>query len=512
MESYLEISKAANLENGKERFVYRFFEILPGFLSWTTLILAIFLSYFKPALVGIFIIIFDLYWLLRVAYLSLHQVSSFLKMKENLKIDWYSRVKKIGGFEKIFHLIVLPFFKEEAKIIESSLNSILNSNYPKEKMIVVLAVEERGGKEAIKIAKELKEKFSKKFYKFFYFVHPENLPEEIKGKGANVNFAIEKVKEEIKEIEPENIIFSVFDVDTKPYPNYFALITFYYLKLKKEKNVCFQPIPVYNNNVWYAPSFSRVVATSNTFWQMIQQERPEQLVSYSSHSIPFKTLLEVGYPKNVVSDDSRIFWKTYLFKDGNFKAIPLFYPVSMDAVLGKNLWRTIVNQYKQQRRWAWGVENIPYLLFGFLKNKKIPLSQKIKHSFIILEGFWSWAVTALLIFLLGWLPVIIGGEKFKVGNKPESIIFGYNLPKTTRNLMTISALGMMVCGILSLLLLPKAPKKIGILKRLSIFLQWLLLPITLIVFGSIPALDAQTRLLLGKYMGFWTTEKFRKNE
>jgi hypothetical protein len=244
---------------------------------------------------------------------------------------------------------------------------------------------------------------------------------------------------------------------------------------------------------------------------MMQQERPEQLVSYASHSIPFKTMLEVGYPKNVVSDDSRVFWKLFLLKNGNFKAIPLFYPVSMDAVLGKNLWRTIVNQYKQQRRWAWGVENIPYLLFGFLKNKKIPLSKKIKNSIIILEGFWSWAVASLLIFLLGWLPVIIGSGKFKVENKLESMIFGYNLPKTTRNLMTISMFGVILCAILSFLILPKAPKNIGVLKKLSILLQWLLLPVTLIGFGSFPALDAQTRLLLGKYLGFWTTEKFRKN-
>jgi cellulose synthase/poly-beta-1,6-N-acetylglucosamine synthase-like glycosyltransferase len=510
--NYLEISRASDLRNKRDRIIYRIFEILPGFLSWSTLFLAFFLSYFAPIIVGVFIILFDLYWLFRVIYLSFHQISAFLKMRKNLKIDWLSLAKKMDGFEEIFHLICLPFYKEGSEIVEGSLNSILNSNYPKEKIMIILAVEERGGDKAKRVAEEMVEKFSKKFYKFFVSVHPKNLPGEVEGKGANVNFAIEKVKEEIKEIDPENIIFSVFDVDTKPYPNYFALVTYQYLKLKKEKNVCFQPIPVYNNNVWQAPSFSRVVATSNTFWQMMQQERPEQLVSYSSHSIPFKTLLEVSYPKNVVSDDSRIFWKLYLFKNGNFKAIPLFYPVSMDAVLGKNLWSTIVNQYKQQRRWAWGAENIPYLFFGFLKNKKISISEKIKHSFVILEGFWSWAVTALLIFLLGWLPVIIGSGKLKIEEKPESVLFGYSLPKTTRNLMTISMSGMIICAILSLLILPSPPKNYGFLKKISIILQWFFLPITLIAFGSIPALDAQTRLILGKHLKFWVTEKVRKNE
>jgi hypothetical protein len=96
MENYLEISKASDLENKKERILYRLFEILPGFLSWLTLILALFLSYFAPMIVGIFIILFDLYWLFRVAYLSFHQISAFLKMEKNLKVNWLLFGRKNG--------------------------------------------------------------------------------------------------------------------------------------------------------------------------------------------------------------------------------------------------------------------------------------------------------------------------------------------------------------------------------------------------------------------------------
>jgi len=172
--------------------------------------------------------------------------------------------------------------------------------------------------------------------------------------------------------------------------------------------------------------------------------------------------------------------------------------------MAKNLPRTIVNQYRQQRRWAWGVENIPYLLYGFLKNKKISLFEKLRHFFIVLEGFWSWATAAMLIFFLGWLPLVLGGEEFNI------TLLSYNLPKITSYIMTIAMIGMVVSAIISLSLLPPRPPGYSRWKNLSIILQWLLLPITLIGFGTLPALDAQIRLMLNKPLGFWVTEKARK--
>jgi cellulose synthase/poly-beta-1,6-N-acetylglucosamine synthase-like glycosyltransferase len=504
---YLNISKAEDLKNKKDRRLYRFLEILPGFLSWLTLLGAFFLSWWQPVVVAVFIILFDLYWLLKISYLGFHQITSFNQMKKNLKIDWLEKLKKIKGWEEIHHLVLLPMYKEEQEIVETSLQALVDSNYPQDKLIVVLGIEERAGVEFRKVAQNIEKKFSDKFFKFLVAIHPQGLPDEIKGKGSNANWAFKKAKELIVEplkIKKDKIIVSIFDIDTRPYPDYFSCLTYKYLTADNPQHSSFQPIPVYNNNIWSAPAFSRIVATSGTFWQMMQQERPEILITYSSHSMPFGALEKVGYPKNVVSDDSRIFLKTYLFYDGNYKVVPLHYPVSMDAVLAKNLWRTIVNQYKQQRRWAWGSIDIPFLLFGFLKNKKVSFKNKLSYSWNLLDGFWSWATASFLIFFLGWLPLILGGEKFNV------TLLSYNLPRITSNLMTVSMIGMLISFFISLSLLPPRPKGAGKLTRFSMIFQWALLPLALIIFGSIPALDAQTRLIFKKHLEFWPTEKVRK--
>jgi len=507
--AYLEINKASAINSSKDRVLFRFFEIFPGLLSWSTLVTAFILSWLAPIAVAIFIIAFDLYWFFRIMYLSFHQISSYREMKKNLKTNWLEllKTKKPEAWENVYHLIILPIYKEEIGIIEDSCRALKESLYPKDKIIIVLATEERAGNRAQEITKKAKQKYGREFFRFLITVHPKNIIGEVAGKGSNIAWAVKEAREktiDLLSIPYENIVVSIFDIDTKPYPQYFAILTWYYLTSRKPLRASYQPIPIYNNNIWDAPAFSRVISTSGTFWQMMQQERPEQLVSFASHSFPFKIFEEVGYPPNVVSDDSRIFWKSYLYYNGDYRVIPLHYPVSMDAVMAKNLGRTIINQYKQQRRWAWGVENAPYLFYGFLKNKKISLSKKLFHTFNILDGFWSWSTSSLLIFFLGWLPLILGGGEFNIS------LLSYNLPRLTSNLMTIAMIGMIIGATLSMLLLPPRPSRHSKLKNLSMILQWILLPLTLIGFGTFPALDAQTRLMFKKYLGFWPTEKTRK--
>ena len=338
--------------------------------------------------------------------------------------------------------------------------------------------------------------------------HPKNISGELAGKGSNETWASRIAKKEI--IDPlripyENIIISSFDIDTQVYPYYFACLTYHYLTCKEPLRSSFQPVPIYNNNIWDAPAISRVVAMGATFWHMIQQERPERMSTFSSHSMSFKAVAEMDFwPVKNVNEDSRIFWKSLLFYDGNYQNVSLYYPVSMDANLADNFFQTLINVFKQQTRWSWGVENVPYFTFGCLKNKAMALKKKIYHLFHHWEAFWSWATNSLLIFMLGWLPLFLGGEEF------NRTVLSYNLPRITRTIMILAMIGLVGSAFYALRLLPSRPEKYKGRKYIWMILQWILVPIVMIVFGAIPALISQTRLMLGKYMGFWVTRKERK--
>jgi len=509
---HLKIGRATDIKDKKEKLIYRFFEIIPGALSWLTLILVVLFSWKKPAWAAVFIIFFVIYYLFRTIYFSIHLSTCYRQMKTNENVDWTKKINQLQGNLKkdIYHLVILPTYKESLEILRGSLKSLVDSDWPKDKMVVVLSYEENGGLEAEKTAKIIENEFKNIFFRLLLTLHPKNLPGEIAGKGANETWGVKKAKEEIIDklkIPYENIIMSAFDADTCVFPRYFSCLTYYYLTSKNPFYSSFQPIPLFMNNIWQAPPISRIFSFASSFWEMMCLERPEKLITFSSHAMSFKTLVEVDFKQtNVVSEDSRIFWQCFLKYDGNYQTIPIYYPVSMDANVAPTFLRTMKNVYKQQRRWAYGAENVAYFLFGFLKNKKIPFSKKLSLGFATFENYWSWATNSIIIFLLGWLPVTIGGEAFR------QTLLSHNLPIFTSKILTLGMMGMIFSVTFSIFLLSPKMTDLGQKKYLFLILEWLLMPAIMVFLYAVPALDAQTRLMTGKYMGFWPTEKVRKKE
>ena len=494
--------------------------MLPGIITWSFLIFGTYLSFTMPIAMAMFIIIFDLYWMVKVFYITAFAILGYRRMRIWNEVDWHAKCHKLGTMKKeaaekglltdwrsIYHLIIIPTYNEGLEILKPSIDSILHSDYPKDRVILVVAFEERAGEAALERAKKLEEEYGKKFFGYLTTVHPDGIAGEAKVKGANASWAAEEARLFLdeKNIKYENVIVSTFDSDTCVHSKYFSCLTYQFMINPKRLRHSYQPLPLYNNNIWRTSSIVRVIMVSCSFWQIMQSVRYDKMVTFSSHSMSFKTLVDVDYwPRDMISDDSIIFWKCYLLYHGDYYAQPIYLPVSLDAVLAENFHRTLLNQYRQQRRWAWGIENVPIIYRSFLQDKKIPLWKKITRGWEELGGRVSWGLTPIIIAFFGWLPQILGGEKF------NQTVLAMNLPKVLGSLMAIAMVGLLVSMFLSLFLLPPPPYKTSLFKRFSMILQWVLAPIVAVPLGAFPMIDAQTRMLFGKYMEFWVTEKVRK--
>lgn len=484
---------------------HRLLEIIPGLLVWVTLALSLILSFVRPLWVIYFVIIFDLYWLFRVAYFLPFLCVSWWRYRRASRMDWQTLASETPGYGRIWHLVFLPTAAESKEIICETVRRIKSGTYPANRILLVLAGEERFCDVFEKNVEAIKAEASEGFFRFWTTLHPQDLPGEIIGKGSNLHWAGHKILPEIKKLglSPDDVIVSSFDVDTMISPQYFSCLTYTYLTTPESTKSSYQPVPLYTNNLWESPAPVRVAMFGTTFWLMTELARPEQMMTFSSHSMSLRMLIDVGFwQKDVVSEDSRIFLQGLVRYHGRYRVTPIFLPVSMDTVMTGRYWSALVALYKQLRRWAWGVENFPYMVEQFSQDPFMPWRVKFGFIWKQLEGMYTWATAPILIFLLGRLPFFVAPEQVR------DIALFQNTPFTLQWLMRFAMMGVFLSAGLAVTLLPPRPAHIPFRHTFIVaILQWALLPVTFVVFGALPAIDAQTRLMLGKPLGFYISPK-----
>lgn len=492
----------------QKTFFWRMCEIFPGALTWFSLILPIICSFFWPAAVATFVLVFDLYWLYKSILMGYHLISGFKQYRRAIRLDWLEKCKNLKSTEltpswrDIYHAIIFTTYKEEVETLIPSFQAIVDSDFPNNRIIMVLATEKRDLERARNNAAILKEKYGNKFFKFIVTEHPD-LPGEVKAKGANAKWAAKHLVEFVKQknIKLENVVVTTGDADTRIHPKYLSCLAYTYIINPNRLRRSFQPIPLYNNNIWFAPPISRIISFGNSFWQLIEATRPWRLINFSTHAMSLKTLVEMDYwDTNVVNEDSRQYWRAYFTFKGDHEVVPIFVPIYMDAVLAENYWQTMKDQYLQKRRWYYGVEHFPYVVTNSFKQKEIPWADKGVKIYRLAEANYSLATSSIYIAILAWLPILFGPGF-------GDTVLAHNLPSIIRWLLALTWTGLITSMIISTLLLPPRPPQFRRRKFIEMIGQWIFIPITAIFFSSFPAIDAQTRFMLGKYMTFRVTNK-----
>ena len=264
----------------KTEKVKRILEILPGALSWLVIISLVTLFAFMPVVAGVVIIVYLIYWMMRLCYMTCLMVMSNYRMRSCRKIDWlklcHNAVSDIV-FDDVLHVVLYPTYREDPQVLIDSLNALKACVYPHGKFIVVLAGEEReiGSRDKLQ---RIKAMFDDVFGDILIKVHPKNVPGEIPSKGANATYASRQVKEyfAVRNISVDKVIISCFDADTCPDKNYFSCLTYHFITNPHRHRISYQPFPIYNNNIYTAPALARVLEIGSTLWQFVEAMRFEK--------------------------------------------------------------------------------------------------------------------------------------------------------------------------------------------------------------------------------------------
>lgn len=532
----------------KHHKYWRALEILPGALTWSALILPVILSVYVPDIVSLFVIVYTTYWLFRSVKLSTDLIRGYRRTKIAQQTDWnelldfienpqhlttaiqnlatrrtvenrrleavyreltseITHLKSIDQYKKpseIYHAILFVTYKEPLELIRQSIRSYTESSYDPKKMIFVFSGEESDKENVEKYIKIIEKEFGHAFHSLIATIHPKKLPNEIPGKAANATWAAHKLQAYLDEhhIKYEDVILSNFDADTVADRQYFSELTFRYLVEENRGIKTYQPTHFFHNNIWEVPMLIRLISLSSTFIRLAESINPDKYKSFSSRSMGFQCAVDTDYwDPMVIPEDSRQYWTSYLKYRGNNELVQVYTPIYMDAVQSKTYVSTFKDQYKQLRRWAWGVTDFPFVVINLWYHKEIPWTKKFNAAFTLLQDHFYWATTPILLGFTGYLPNLLNSEF-------RNTVLSHNVPQLASGMLNIAAIGILVSAFLSYQIIT-FHKHIGFWKRISIGLQWVFVPVTSILLISIPAIESQTRLIFNKRLDYQVTPKVR---
>lgn len=551
---------------GKRTRKYRMLEILPGALSYTMILLLFVLSFISPIVGSYYLLLIIATTLVKAVGVVYRTVQGYNATKRADKVDWHKRLADLedphGSYEKlmlvksrefefdehvenlkmisvgkdlvlsekelddngrtpkivfpkpneIYHAVIMVAYNEGLDTLIPTVEAVKKSSFPNERTIFVFGYEERGGEAMRENAKILTEKFKDDFCQFIPVMHPKDLKDEIQGKGPNLNYAAGELVNYVKKakIPIENVIVTSLDSDNKMSKWYLDYVAYQFIVHPNRQKLSYQPVSLFTNNIWDAPAPMRIIAISNSFFNIISSMRSHTLKNFASHSQPLLALSQMGFwSKKTIVEDGHQYWRSLFYFHGDYEVLPIHVAIYQDAVMEETFLKTLKAQFIQLRRWDYGASDVAYVgVRLFSKDRKsigkmsfLPLFAKFMR---LLEGHVTLAAISPMVAFGGWVPKLL--------NARSKDLLAFNLPNTISLIQIFASVGLMTTILFSLKMLPPRPKNIR-KPKIVMILQWILMPVVAIVYQSFTAFYSQTRLMTGNYMEkFDVTKKVVKNK
>lgn len=511
---------------------YRFFEILPGALSYFMLFLPVILSLINITAALAFILAYLLIYFVRTSVAGpIRSIAGYTTYKRHMRLDWAALLRDVQASkvsdktaerpkwhhdnlarlhthdllykpDELMHVVIIATVNESREVLEPTIQAVLANTYDPQKMILVFAYEGRAGKATEDRVQELLKVYGDKFYHAMACEHPANIPGEVIGKGGNVTFAGREVQKYLNKvgIDPKKTIVTTLDADNRPDKQYFASLSYLYCVVPNPLRASYQPIPMFTNNIWDVPTLMRVIAVSNNLFYFVLSQRPHLQRNFSAHAQSMHALIDMDFwSVRTIVEDGHHFWRSYFRYDGDYRVYPLFIPIYQDAVLADGYLRTMKAQFIQLRRWTYGASDVAYIADkAFWTKNNVPKWDALGKLLRSLEGHVTWATGTILVFFAAFIPPLI---------HPNSI-GALELPLIVSRFQRIGIIFLLASVYISLVTLPPRPARYRRHRSVLMLMQWALAPVTAIGYGSTAAFYSQTRLMFGWYISkFDVTEK-----
>lgn len=511
---------------------YRFFEILPGALSYLLILLPLILTLINVTLAVFFILFYLLVFFIRSVGYSIRGIHGYITMKHHMRLDWnglaadidagkvlekndierpkwhYKNLSRLDTRKyqitpkELYQVAIIATVNESREVLEPTIQAVLNSDYDPKKIILVIAYEARAGKPAEERVKELIKLYGKQFKHAMAVKHPSNLPHEIIGKGGNITYAGREVEKYIKKskIDPSRVLVTSLDSDNRVDRRYFACLSYLYCVVPDPIQASYQPLAMYTNNIWDAPTMMRVLATGNNLFYIVNTKRPHLSRNFSAHAQPLQSLIDTDFwSTRTVVEDGHQFWRSYFRYDGDYRVYPFSIPIYQDAVLAEGYVKTLKAQFMQLRRWTYGASDVAYIADkGFWHKNKAPKADVLAKMLRTLESHVTWATGPLIVYFAAFIPPFLSPQNLAANQ----------LPLIVSRVQRVGLAGLLVSLYVCLVTLPPRPARHKRHRSLFMLLQWVLLPVTSVVYGCAAAFNSQTRLMFKRYSSrFDVTEK-----
>ena len=506
------MAKPATLSPAQRR-IQRALEVAPGALTWTILIAPVVASFVFAPYIALAIFLVDIYWFVRTGTVVVGIRSTYRTMKRTAAEDWWQRCLTLGvgpGLgdpRRIVHAVLIPTYTEPYAILRETVRAIADADYPTENKVVAIITREtdRPGWENVR---RLQAEFGSRVRAFFHIKDPL-LPGIVVGKSAAMAYGGPVLRRELEAmgLDPREVIITDLDSDFRVHHQYFAYVTYHYVTDKRGPESIFQPIPMFHNNLWRVPFAVRIMASACTQWQMFLSSRPDRLVAFSSYSMSLELVIKVDYwDDDVIPEDSRFYWKSFFATSGRLRMVPVFLPIYGDAPEASDRgmpWervKTHANQYNQIKRWAWGVSDVPFVTVRLLRHPEIGLWLRARRYGYMIFNHLTWTTLPVLLLFGAALPRLLQEDWNLTTAADRLALYAFIL-------INIAFLNIAALILVERRINPPMPRQWGFFHQIWAYVQLGLYPIVGLLFSVLPALEAQTRLMLGMYLEYKVTEK-----